>query len=174
MGDFSRMLVSRLGALRARRAARIKAGRLRLAVMAAVMASSALVIGMHPSPALASGCTFSHGWSFWQDTSLPRYEIYVYIRHSSLYCPTRNVYNYKATNVNTGQYLVTVTDNDCDNLGITAYSHKAGGGYNYVSSSGCGSSNALNWPIPTVAYPWVWWVNVGGVNSPNYALPDAP
>ena len=174
MGRLARLMVSRPGAVRARRSARIKIGWLRLAIMAAVMVSSALTVGAHPSPALAAGCTFSHGWSFWQDTSRPRSQIYVYIRHSAWYCPTKNVYDYEASNVNTGQYTVTVTDHDCDNIGMTAYSHRAGGGYNYVSTSGCGYSNALNWPISSVAYPWVWWVNVGGVNSPNYVLPDSP
>jgi hypothetical protein len=64
----------------------------------------------------------------------------VYVSHNPYVCPTTSSYDYEASVVNVGMYLVTVTDNDCDNLGITAYSHKA----------------------------------VGGVNSSNYVLPDAP
>jgi hypothetical protein len=146
-----------------------------LTVTAVLTVLATLTTGMRSSPAeAAANCTHSHGWSFWQDTSLPRYQSYVYIKHSSTACPTTSSYDYKASNVNTGMYHVTVWDNKCDNLGMTLYTHKAGGGYNSEPTGGCGYGLSTNWPISSVAYPWVWWVNVGGVNSPNYALPDAP
>ena len=147
-----------------------------LAVVLTVLAALTGIIVTRPTPAFAActSWTYKSGYSFRQDTSVsPQYAVvYVNVGNS---CPNSSNYDLRAlVQGDRPNYDIELYDNSCDNVGMTLYMHQTGGGYRSASTTGCGNEVDKTWPISSIAYPWVWWLNVNGVNSPNYAFPTSP
>lgn len=77
-----------------------------------------------------------------------------------------------------GGYDVTVTDDRCDNLGLTFDTWLANGEEATQKTNGCKNDNnkpsEQPYTLSSLGSPHNWWLEWDGTNSPAYSWPAAP